>query len=199
MLTWSATFPEPVPSTMLHRLPSALKRQIRLMGCSAIARWRQYPIDLSSRYLTSALACAFQAKASSWQTSSTPIPTRGDEITCTNRRAQSQPSHRGNQQSLFEIRGSFQPFSAPRRTIKKQMAIVQAQCFKQGQVLSDAGGGPLPDRKPTFISCFCTVVAQFLSVTTTASMPTERSAFMRSVKMRRLPTQPKTSSSVIRL
>ena len=125
---------------MLHRLPPALKRQIRLMGCSAIARWRQYPIDLSSRYLTSALACAFQAKASSWQTSSTPIPTRGDEITCTNRR------HNLNL-AITAINNRFlksgEAFSLSQHLGEPSEAngYRSGPVFKQGQVLSDAGGG----------------------------------------------------------
>ena len=140
MLAWSATFPEPVPSTMLHRLPPALKRQIRLMGCSAIARWRQYPLDLSSRYLTGALASAFQVKASCWQTSSTPIPTRGDEITCTNRLHNLHLAIKAINNRFLK---SGEAFSLSQHLGEPSEAngYRSGPVFKQGQVLSDAGGG----------------------------------------------------------
>ena len=145
MLAERATFPEPVPSTRLHRLPPALKRQIRLMGCSAIARWHQYPIELSSRYLTSALACVFQAKASSWQTISTPIPRRGDEMTCSNRRNNLNLAIKAINIRVLKPGEAFslsQHLGEPSEANGYRAGPV----FNQGQVLSDAGGGALLDR-----------------------------------------------------
>ncbi|MDB4677326.1 VanW family protein [Synechococcus sp. AH-551-B05] len=125
---------------MINGLPPALKRQIRLMGCSAIARWRQYPLDLSSRYLTGALASAFQAKASCWQTISTPIPTRGDEITCTNRLHNLHLAIKAINNRFLK---SGEAFSLSQHLGEPSEAngYRSGPVFKQGQVLSDAGGG----------------------------------------------------------
>ncbi len=125
---------------MIDRLPPALKQQIRQVGCRAIARWRQYPIDLSSRYLTGALACEFQTKGSSWQTISTPIPTRGDEITCTNRRHNLELAIKAINNRFLKSGESFslsQHLGEPSEANGYRSGPV----FKQGQVLSEAGGG----------------------------------------------------------
>ena len=125
---------------MINRLPPALKRQFRLMCCSAIARWRQYPLDLSSRYLTGALASAFQAKASWWKTISTPIPTRGDEITCTNRLHNLHLAIKAINNRFLK---SGEAFSLSQHLGEPSEAngYRSGPVFKQGQVLSDAGGG----------------------------------------------------------
>lgn len=126
--------------TLVSRLPRSLKRQIRLTGCRAIGLWRRYPNSVGRHCLDSTRAEAWEASAYTWQTSTTPIPNRGDATTRTNRlhnlaTAISRIHHRlikpGEAFSLSQHLGEPTQANGYR----------SGPVFVGGEVLSDSGGG----------------------------------------------------------
>ena len=127
---------------MLRRLPAPLKRQLRLLGCRAIARWRRYPFrhSLRSRQLAEAAAASFTTQCTTWQAISTPIPERGDASTCANRRHNLELAIRSLNNRLILPGGAFslsQQLGEPTETAGYRAGPV----FVKGHVLKDTGGG----------------------------------------------------------
>ena len=127
---------------MLRKLPAPLKRKLRLGGRKVTAFWRRYPSNhsLRSRQLNDAATGAFRTKASLWQTISTPIPERGDAITCANRRhnlglaisfLHNRLIHPGEAFSLSQLLGEPSEASGYRA----------GPVFVNGEVRADSGGG----------------------------------------------------------
>jgi len=127
---------------MLRRLPAPLKRQLRLLGCRAIARWRRYPFrhSLRSRQLAEAAAASFATQCTTWQAISTPIPERGDASTCANRRHNLELAIRSLNNRLILPGGAFslsQQLGEPTEAAGYRAGPV----FVKGHVLKDTGGG----------------------------------------------------------
>ena len=127
---------------MLRRLPAPLKRQLRLLGCRAIARWRRYPFrhSLRSRQLAEAAAASFATQCTTWQAISTPIPERGDASTCANRRHNLELAIRSLNNRLILPGEAFslsQQLGEPTETAGYRAGPV----FVKGHVLKDTGGG----------------------------------------------------------
>ena len=127
---------------MLRRLPAPLKRQLRLLGCGAIARWRRYPFrhSLRSRQLAEAAAASFATQCTTWQAISTPIPERGDASTCANRRHNLELAIRSLNNRLILPGEAFslsQQLGEPTETAGYRAGPV----FVKGHVLKDTGGG----------------------------------------------------------
>ena len=127
---------------MLRRLPAPLKRQLRLLGCGAIARWRRYPFrhSLRSRQLAEAAAASFTTQCTTWQAISTPIPERGDASTCANRRHNLELAIRSLNNRLILPGEAFslsQQLGEPTETAGYRAGPV----FVKGHVLKDTGGG----------------------------------------------------------
>ena len=127
---------------MLRRLPAPLKRQLRLLGCGAIARWRRYPFrhSLRSRQLAEAAAASFATQCTTWQAISTPIPERGDASTCANRRHNLELAIRSLNNRLILPGGAFslsQQLGEPTEAAGYRAGPV----FVKGHVLKDTGGG----------------------------------------------------------
>tara|TARA_Y100000287_G_scaffold174266_1_gene162957 strand:- start:228 stop:1019 length:792 start_codon:yes stop_codon:yes gene_type:complete len=127
---------------MLRRLPAPLKRQLRLLGCGAIARWRRYPFrhSLRSRQLAEAAAASFTTQCTTWQAISTPIPERGDASTCANRRHNLELAIRSLNNRLILPGGAFslsQQLGEPTEAAGYRAGPV----FVKGHVLKDTGGG----------------------------------------------------------
>ena len=127
---------------MLRRLPAPLKRQLRLLGCGAIARWRRYPFrhSLRSRQLAEAAAASFATQCTTWQAISTPIPERGDASTCANRRHNLELAIRSLNNRLILPGEAFslsQQLGEPTEAAGYRAGPV----FVKGHVLKDTGGG----------------------------------------------------------
>ena len=127
---------------MLRKLPTPLKRQLRLAGCRAIARWRRYPFrqTLSSRQLVEAAAESFATKCTTWQAISTPIPKRGDAHACANRRHNLELAIRSLHNRVIPSGEAFslsQLLGEPTEAAGYRAGPV----FVRGQVLTDTGGG----------------------------------------------------------
>ena len=123
---------------MLQNLPAPLKRRIRLSGCRLIAIWRRYP--RRPRRLPAAQAAGMAAALQTWQTSTTPIPDRGDETTRANRRHNLTTAIEAINHRLIAPSESFslvQMLGEPSQANGYRAGPV----FVGGQVLSDAGGG----------------------------------------------------------
>ena len=127
---------------MLRRLPAPLKRQLRLLGCGVVARWRRYPFrhSLRSRQLAEAAAASFTTQCTTWQAISTPIPERGDASTCANRRHNLELAIRSLNNRLILPGEAFslsQQLGEPTETAGYRAGPV----FVKGHVLKDTGGG----------------------------------------------------------
>lgn len=127
---------------MLRRLPAPLKRQLRLAGCAAIARWRRYPFhhSLRSRHLFESAAESFATHSTVWQSISTPIPERGDSSTCSNRRHNLALAIRSLHNRLILPGEAFslsQQLGEPTEAAGYRAGPV----FVRGHVLKDSGGG----------------------------------------------------------
>ena len=126
--------------TLVSRLPRSLKRQIRLAGCRAIGLWRRYPNSRGLQCLPPRDTALWEARAHTWQTSTTPIPNRGDATTRSNRlhnlsTAISRINHR-----LIKPGETFslsQHLDEPTEANGYRSGPV----FVGGEVLSDVGGG----------------------------------------------------------
>ena len=127
---------------MLTKLPQPLKRQLRLAGCQAVARWRRYPLasHLKAHHLSEQAANTFAAQASLWQSITTPIPERGDAEICANRRHNLGIAIAALNNRLIHPGAAFslsQELGEPSEAAGYRAGPV----FIKGQVLRDAGGG----------------------------------------------------------
>ena len=126
--------------TFASRLPRSVKRQIRLAGCRAIGLWRGYPKAHARQWLAPQDAALWDAQAHTWQTSTTPIPNRGDATTRSNRlhnlsTAISRIHHRVIKPG--EAFSLSQHLDEPTEANGYRSGPV----FVGGEVLSDVGGG----------------------------------------------------------
>ena len=125
--------------TLISRLPQSFKKQLRLAGCRNVALWRRYPAARNRRPLSSDQAASEQKGAHTWQTTSTPIPNRGDATTCANRLHNLATAIRSINHRMIQPGEAFslsQHLGEPTQKNGYRVAPV----FVAGEVRSDAGG-----------------------------------------------------------